>query len=176
MTMTNEELVAAISSATTEVFSMMLGIEVSAGEPFVDDSAGTESGVLALLGLAGTWVGTGSLSCSTALACRIASQMLMAEYTSINDEVLDAMAEMANMVIGNVKTKLEETLGSMNLSTPTVVYGRNFETRRVGSREWVSVPFPCDGGSLNVQVCLAEARENATAFRPGFSLPHTVQM
>lgn len=174
--MTNAESVAAITSATTEVFSMMLGIDVAAGEPFLDDSAGTESGVLALLGLAGSWVGTGSISCSASLACRIASLMLMSEYAAINDDVLDAMAEVANMVIGNVKTKLEETLGTMNLSTPTVIYGRNFETRRVGSREWVSVPFPCEGGSINVQVCLAEAQANATAFRPGFALPHSVQM
>jgi len=174
--MTNAEMVAAIASSTREVFSMMLGIEVAAGEPFMDDSAGTESGVLALLGLAGAWVGTGSISCSAPMACRIASQMLMAECASINDSVLDAVAEVANMVIGNVKTKLEETLGTMNLSTPTVVYGHNFQTRRVGSSEWVSVPFLCDDGSISVQLCLAEARENAIVFRPGFALPHAVQI
>jgi len=173
--MTNAEMVEAITTSTHEVFSMMLGIEVTAGEPFIGNSTGTDSGVLALLGLAGAWVGTGSISCSAPIACRLASQMMMTEYTAINDEVLDAMAEVANMVIGNVKTKLEETLGSMALSTPTVVYGRNFETRRVGSREWVSVPFPCDGGSINVQVCLTEAQANAAVLRPGFALPHLVQ-
>ncbi|HTP85853.1 MAG TPA: chemotaxis protein CheX [Bryobacteraceae bacterium] len=169
-------MVEAITASTCEVFSMMLGIDVNAGEPFVDDSAGTESGILALLGLAGAWVGTGSISCSAEMACRIASQMLMSEYPAVNDEVLDAIAEVANMVIGNIKTKLEEKLGSMALSTPTVIYGRNFETRRVGSREWVSVPFPCEGGVVNVQICLAEAREGATPFRPGFALPHSVQI
>ena len=174
--MTNTDLVAAITTSTCDVFSMMLGIDAAPGEPFVDDSAGTESGVLALLGLAGAWVGTGSISCSAEMACRIASQMLMAEYGAINDEVLDAVAEVANMVIGNIKTKLEETLGSMALSTPTVVYGRNFETRRVGSREWVSVPFRCEDGTVNVQICLAEAGASSPVFRPGFALPHSVQM
>ena len=174
--MTNGEMVTAITTSTQEVFYMMLGIDVTAGEPFVDDTAGAESGVLALLGLAGAWVGTGSISCSASIACRIASQMLMAECPSVNDDVLDAVAEVANMVIGNVKTKLEETLGPLALSTPTVIYGRNFQTRRVGGREWVSVPFPCDGGSINVQICLAEAQENATVLRPGFTLPHSVQI
>ena len=174
--MTNAEMATAITTSTREVFSMMLGIDVTAGEPFLGDSAGTESRVLALLGLAGAWVGTGSISCSASIACRIASEMLMAECHSINDEVLDAVAEVANMVIGNVKTKLEETLGTMALSTPTVIYGRNFETRRVGSREWVSVPFLCDGGTINVQICLAEARDNAPVFCPGFALPHSVQI
>jgi len=173
--MTNADMIGAIVASTREVFSMMLGIEVEAGEPFVGESASTESGVLALVGLAGSWVGTGSLSCSTALACHIASQMLMAPCPGINDEVLDAVAEIANMIIGNVKTQLEATLGNMALSTPTVIYGRNFETRRVGSREWVSVPFPCAGDIVNVQVCLAEAHNSAT-FRPGFALPHAVQI
>jgi chemotaxis protein CheX len=168
-------MVAAITKSTQAVFSMMLGIDVTAGEPFVGEKTGAESGVLALVGLAGAWVGTGSLSCSAEIACHLASQMLMTECPSINDDVLDAMAEVANMVVGNVKTKLEETLGPLALSTPTVVYGRHFETRRVGSREWVSVPFPCHGGCISVQVCLAEAQQNATVFRPGFALPHSVQ-
>jgi len=154
---------------------MMLGIDMQPGEPFLGDSAGTESGVLALVGLAGPWVGTGSMSCSSGLACHLASRMLMTECAGINDEVLDAFAEVANMVIGNVKTQLEAKLGAMALSTPTVIFGRNFETRRVGSREWVSVPFPCEGGAINVQVCLAEAQSDMN-FRPGFALPHTVQM
>ena len=38
--MTNAELVSAITVATHEVFSMMLGMDVKAGEPFVDASAG----------------------------------------------------------------------------------------------------------------------------------------
>jgi chemotaxis protein CheX len=173
--MTSAGMVSAITASTHDVFAMMVGMDVKAGEPFVDDSAGTASGVLALLGLAGKRVGSGSVSCSADMACRIASQMPMAEYPAINDDVLDAMAEVANMVVGNIKTKLEETLGSMALSTPTIVYGRNFETRRVGSRGWVSVPFPCEGGSVNVQICL-EAGEQSATFRPGFALPHSVQM
>jgi len=174
--LTNSELVAAITVATQEVFSMMLGLELAAGEPSTGHSAGTESGVLALVGLAGPWMGTGSLTCSPHMACRVASQMLMAEYASVNDDVLDAVAEVANMVIGNVKTILERTVGNMALSTPTVIYGRNFETRRVGGQEWISVPFPCEGEDIRVQLCLAPARNAGGVLRAGFALPHAVEM
>jgi chemotaxis protein CheX len=132
--------------------------------------------VLALVGLAGPWMGTGSITCTPRLACRLASQMLMAEYAAVDDEVLDAVAEVANMVIGNVKTELERIVGPMALSTPTVIYGHNFETRRIGGQEWISVPFPCDGQELRVQLCLAPAREPRATLGPGFALPHTVQM
>jgi CheY-specific phosphatase CheX len=45
--------------------------------------------------------------------------------------VLDAFAELIDMIIGNVKTALEEHLGPMGMSVPTVVHGKNFTTRTV---------------------------------------------
>jgi len=171
-----DEMVAAISNATTEVFSVMLGMDLEKGAAYTERCAGTESGILALVGVAGPWMGTGSISCTPQLACKVAGQMLMSEYDSVNDEVLDAIAEVANMIIGNIKTALEQVAGAMALSTPTVIYGRNFETRRVGSQEWVSVPFACGTEIVHVQLCLAPARDESRALRPGFALPHTVQM
>ena len=45
------------------------------------------------------------------LACRICSQMLMTESSAVNEEVLDAVAELTNMIIGSVKTDLESISG-----------------------------------------------------------------
>ena len=84
---------------------------------------------------------------------------MMCEYTSVNEEVLDAVAEVTNMIMGNVKTSLEEDLGAMGLSIPTVVYGRNFSSRTVGKQEWSVVPFKVGTEDLEVQVCLAPGRE-----------------
>lgn len=173
---TDAELVEAITQATREVFSMMMSMELQPGDAFCGRSAGTEAGVLALVGLAGAWNGTGSLSCSPQMACRLASQMLMTEYAAIDDEVLDAIAEVANMIIGNIKTELEKKVGCMALSTPTVIFGHNFETRRIGGQEWTTVPFPCEGEQIRVQVCLAPAHNGDAAQRPGFALPHAVQL
>ena len=49
--------------------------------------------------------------------------MLMSEFDAVTEDVLDAMAEMANMIFGNVKTELEEQLGGLGLSIPTVIFG-----------------------------------------------------
>jgi chemotaxis protein CheX len=62
------------------------------------------------------------------------------------------------MILGNVKTGLEEELGPMGLSIPTVIYGRNFTTRSVGNSQWTVVPFECAGETVNVHVCLTPAR------------------
>ena len=91
------------------------------------------------------------------MACKIASAMLMAEYDSVDDDVLDAIAEVANMVVGNIKNLIEDDLGPMGLSTPTVISGCDFETRTPGNPDWVLVPFECDGETVTVQVVLAPA-------------------
>src|SRR5690242_19577030 len=121
----HEQLIGIVRAATTEVLSTMFGMEVTE-EPAYTEQAGAPSteGVLAFVGLAGKWAGTGALGCSASLACYLCSQMLMTEYTAMNDEVLDAVAELTNMIIGNVKPQLEEQLGPMGLSIPTVFYGR----------------------------------------------------
>src|SRR3954454_2040016 len=158
--LTHNDLVSLVRGATESVFETMLGQTIEAGNAYLDSVASPSSnGVVSFIGLAGAWMGTGSISCSASCACRIASQLLMSEYSAVDDEVLDAVAEVTNMIIGNVKTSLEERLGPMGLSIPTVIYGRNFSSRTVGKQEWTVVPFNCDGERLEVQLCLAEQRD-----------------
>ena len=175
--LSQDELVQAIRGATEEVFSTMLNLEITAGEVFEEkEEAVPSSGVVSLIGLAGSWVGSGSLACSAACAAKIATALLMAPYSAIDEDVLDAVAEVTNMIIGNVKTALEARLGSMGLSTPTVIYGRNFQTRSSGNQKWTVVPFALGEDRMCVQICIApndDAGKKTT--RTGFPMPHLVR-
>jgi chemotaxis protein CheX len=175
---TSANLSEAIKAATHDVFLMMLGVEIKPGEVFMEkQERAPASGVVSLIGLAGPWVGTGSLSCTADFACRIAGQMLMTEYPAICEDVLDAVAEITNMIIGNVKTTLEHRLGSMLLSTPTVIYGRNFQTRSARNQEWTVVPFEWGAERMCVQVCIAPNKDaESTTVRPGFPVPHMLNV
>ena len=145
-----------ICAASANVFSTMLGQEFAPGEASLEQGTPEPNdGVVSFIGIAGTWAGTGSISCSPALACRLCSQMLMMEATSVDAEVLDAVAELTNMIIGSVKTDLEQHLGPLGLSIPTVVYGRNFKTKSAGQHEWIVVNFDWDGEPLTIKFCLA---------------------
>jgi len=148
-------IVHSIDRATRQVFSTMLGVQLRAGEAAVEDaSADAKCEVRSFVGLAGAWAGAGSLSCSDRTARKIYSHMLALEAHSVNEEVLDAVAELTNMVLGNVKTELEHQLGPIGLSIPTVIYDRNFKTK-TASTEWIVVRFLWDGDYLSVKVCLA---------------------
>jgi chemotaxis protein CheX len=148
-------IVNSISQSTAQVFATMLGVEIRCGESSIENSMpSANDGVVSFIGLAGAWAGTGSLSCSPVLACRICASMLMCEANAVNEEVLDTVAELTNMIIGSVKTELEEHLGPLGLSIPTVVYGRNFRAKSAGSTEWFAVRFHWDDETLLVKLCL----------------------
>jgi len=150
-----------LTDSTLQVFSTMLGVDIASGDAAVESSMPESmEGVVSFIGLAGSWAGTGSVSCSPLLACRICSQMLMCEAPAVNEEVLDTVAELTNMIIGSVKTDLEQYLGPLGLSIPTVVYGRNFKTKSAGNTEWIVVHFQWDGEALIVKLCL-EPKERA---------------
>ncbi len=156
---TREEIVEWVTHSTNEVFSTMLGMEAQFGEHFIEDPGkGLTMGVIGIIGLVGEWTGTAVVSCSSPLACKIANTLFMQEYPSVTDEVLDAVAEMTNMIIGNLKNSLETKLGQMGLSIPAVVFGRNFATRRSGKESWYVIQFVVDGERFDVQLCIAPSQ------------------
>src|SRR5450631_2753618 len=138
----------------------MLGTQLPTGEVTVEGTvegatSAASDGVVSFIGIAGSWAGTGSLSCSAAMACRLCAAMLTTEAPSVNEDVLDAVAEITNMIIGSVKTDLEAEIGPLGLSIPTVVFGRNFKTRSAAAAEWIHVRFLWDEDPLLIKMCLA---------------------
>ncbi len=176
--MKHQEIVTeSIGKAAAEVFSTMLGVELPPGEAGIENGTPPVSdGVVSLVGLAGSWVGIGCLSCSPAMACRFCSLMLMTEVTAVNEDVLDAVAELTNMIIGGVKNDLEHHLGQLGLSIPTVVFGRNFRTKNAGTTEWVVVRYSWEGESLSVKLALTPAERAAQTLSQTAGHPCTLDM
>lgn len=155
-----ERLVNTVANAAREVFATMLGLEIQIGESFIESPTPTPSQkVVAVIGLAGQWIGTGMVSCSPEMACRISSLMLMANCEAVTEDVLDAMAEMANMIFGNMKTELEDQLGALGLSIPTVIFGRTFAIRTLGPQSCTVVPIHAGEDRMELVICLTSNRD-----------------
>lgn len=154
-----EQIVAAVRSATEDVFSTMLNLPLAAEDPRAESAEPRSfDGVVALVGVAGSWTGSGRISCTARFACQLAGALLMSSYEAVNEDVLDAVAEVANMIIGNVKTVFEERLGPLGLSVPTVIFGRNYQTRSAGGQDWMVVPFRSGEEQVEVRFCLMPTR------------------
>jgi chemotaxis protein CheX len=170
-------LIQSVTEATTEVFSMMLGMDCEyvglAGPPKVPDL-----GIISLVGITGDWGGSGVFCCSPGLATIACARMLGEEPSqsggSVNDEILDVVAEITNMMIGNVKNGLEAVTGPLAISVPTVIHGRNFEFRNITGVRAVALAFRTEGEVFEVRISLAPTAEQ-TAMRsriPVLGLAH----
>lgn len=157
--MDQQLVIDALRSSTQKVFSTMLGLEAAAGPAYSERTPpGPSDGLISLIGMAGPWIGTGSLGCSQSFECRISGALLMTEIAAVNEEVLDALAELTNMIFGNFKTTAEEYLGPLGLTIPTVIHGYKFSARSPGRETWTVAPFACDGDRLELKLCLVPNR------------------
>jgi chemotaxis protein CheX len=165
-----------VVSATTEVFTMMLDMEVNNTGDAVE-AAPTEAGLVSIVGITGDWAGSGLFCCSPAFASVICSKMLGSALDpgngAIGEEVLDVVAEVTNMVIGNIKNSLEGVVGPLAISVPTVIHGRNFHFRNLAGLSRSATVFEANGEKFEVRVSLAPAQQAASRPRiPVFGLAH----
>ena len=164
-----------VLTAAQEVFSTMLGMEAIKIPALSNaDTANERERVVSLIGLAGDYIGTGMIGYSPKFACKAASAMMMSEYTAVDGEVLDATGEIANMIFGNVKTAVESRVGALGLSIPTVIFGRNFSTRSMGSQSWISVPMKVEGEEMDIRFCLAPNSAVIGQVKHGFKRDHAL--
>jgi chemotaxis protein CheX len=162
-----EQIVGCLSAAAYEVFTVMLATDIVAGEPYSEKNPpGCTDTLMSLIGLAGEWTGTGGIRCTAACACRMASAFLLTEYEAVNSEVLDALAELTNMIVGNFKLLMEPHTGPLGLSIPSVVYGRNYTLRNGSSEEWTVVPFHFGNETFEIRICLMHSLKERAVVQP----------
>jgi chemotaxis protein CheX len=142
-----------IQAAAAKVFSTMLDKTLTCEQAYDEDARGSSLlAVSAQISLVGARSITSLMLCSGPTACVIASAMLLEECPAVDAEVLDAVAEIANMIMGTMKTDMDAQLGTANLSIPTVTFGQDFAVYN-NSKGWVVVPFSMDGAPFTVKLC-----------------------
>jgi chemotaxis protein CheX len=167
----HHKLLQVVQETTSSVFATMVGMTVTSSQISLEkQSTVVNAGLAAMVGMAGPVSGSGCLAMSKSFGCYAASRFLMAEYSDVNDDVLDAVAEITNMIVGGLKTALEEDLGPMGLSIPTVVFGESYVTRSPSMVERMVISFRCEDEGIEerdftVTVCLVSERQNRNYLR-----------
>ena len=134
-----------LGEAVREVFSMMVGVEVTVPEA---DVPSTQADVTGMVGLAGEICGVLSVRCSRNAANKIASQMLGVPLTEAGAHHSDAIGEISNMVAGNFKAKLDGLQDKCMLSVPTVITGEDYQLHSLAEGDRIELPFMYEGESL----------------------------
>jgi len=118
--------------SVVDTFSTMLNCEARRGEMRLNATGQMPYPISGVIGLSGKAVGTVVINLSEEVALQAASAMLMMEITQLDDDVLDAVGELANMVAGAAKAELKEY--DLSVSLPTVVTGSDHDIRFAHSR------------------------------------------
>jgi len=109
-----------------EVFETMVFMDLAeATEP---DQKIEGWALLSSITFKGPFEGCLAVCCNVDCAKAIAVNMLALDLEEVGEEeTCDAMGEIANMVMGSVKARLQNEIGNVEVSIPSVVSGRSLQ-------------------------------------------------
>ena len=142
-----EKLVA----ATRDVFHTMVQLEVQP-ETAVQRTPHLGCAISGVLGLAGDLCGLLSIHCPETLALAATGNLLGIEIERVDDDVRDAIGEIANMIAGGVKSALAGDDMSLELSIPTTVTGCGYRVHSFSGARQLLIPFTTCCGRFWVEL------------------------
>ena len=155
--MTEEQLIKSLIKDVEDVFVNMVGVEDLMHLPIqIDVTTHFKECLTAMVGLAGTYNGLVSVHIPWPLAISFTSLMLGMEVTEIDDDVNDAMGEIANMVAGSFKQHLSKGGSDIQLSTPSVVNGADYIVSSGNDLENITLKFATDDEWFMVAISIEE--------------------
>ncbi len=144
-----------------EAFETMVMLPISEVEADAAGAGGVETSLTGSLTFGGPLQGALLVQCDLDSAGAIARSMMMMEADEEIEEgeIKDAIGEIANLVLGGLKSRVAGTVGEIKVSVPTVVKG--CEVRPALGKDSVRVEINAQGAGCNVKLVVGyrEPRE-----------------
>lgn len=141
-----------IIAATQEVFSTMLMLDVAGEDVSGAGRRAVQSNVTSMIGLGGGLRGMLAIHCPGAVARNITGALLGMEVLELDEDVRDAMGEIANMVAGNLKTAFTGIDVNVELAIPTSVIGESYRISGLAGATRHCISFQLDSESFWVEL------------------------
>lgn len=141
--------------ATTCILSTMACLEATPGKPFVKKDQKALGDVSAIIGVTGPKNGTISVSFSRDSATALVHGMLGDAVEDLDQDIQDAVGEVANMISGQARASIAEGGLMLQGSTPSVVSGKDHLIVHMTKAPVMAIPFSSPGGGFIVEFCLA---------------------
>ncbi len=136
-----DQLAKYIIDATQEVFSTMVMMDAAGDYPLQEPITRFQCSITGMVGFAGLYSGVISVHCPVELAKKITSAMLGIDCDEVNEDLNDAIGEIANMLGGGVKQVLSKGGLDVKLSIPTVISGEDYTVNSLSDIDCVVIPF-----------------------------------
>jgi chemotaxis protein CheX len=148
--------------ATKNIFKTMVATDIETGKPYIKEGNVSKGDISSIIGMNGTCERDGKnldfkgqlvISFPEKTFLKVASAMLMEEYTEVN---ADMGGEIVNMVMGNAKRDLTPLGYKMGMASPSTVTGKDHQIKYMNGVNVVVIPILCAHGELFLEICYDE--------------------
>jgi chemotaxis protein CheX len=141
-----------IINGTKDVFSTMLMQEIEGQDISSQPKSGIQSNLTSMIGLGGGIRGMLAVHCPAEVAQAITGSFLGMEVDEIDEDVKDAIGEIANMVAGNLKIAYAEAGLNVELAIPTSVIGDSFRISGISGAQRHNISFQLESGTFWIEL------------------------
>jgi chemotaxis protein CheX len=127
-------------------------LDVTPGEPYKRKHSALKNSISGLIGMAGNIKGLLAIHLPNEAALAITTAFLGMDVEEIDEDVRDAIGELANMLGGNLKAALDPKGSDIKLSMPTSVSGEEYSIDTIADAEEITVPFELEGSTFLVEL------------------------
>ena len=139
-------------AATLQALEVMAAVRPRRGKPFVKNGRTAEGDISGVIGLGGEASGSVAITFTADLAKRIYSGMVGQEATELDEDVRDAVGEIANMIAGGAKATLSQEGYNFRIAIPSIVVGEKHTIEHKGKGPCLVVPFDLEGETFWLEV------------------------
>lgn len=153
----NVEYINPFINVSVNLMKMICNETVSRGKVYIKDSTFSSDNVVIIIGVAGEIKGQVFFSMNSTTACNIASTMMFGtEVKELDDMAKSAIAELGNMIMGNVSTEFFNNGIKIDITPPTVLVGKDMALSTRGLKT-ICIPLLLEKlGKIEIDVALTE--------------------
>ena len=148
------EILNCFISATVSVLRSVAGVHPRQGRARIKKADDASYDISGVVGLTGQVQGLVVLSFREAPALEVVGRFLGEPVSKVDDQVLDAVGELANIVAGGAKKALVDAEYDLKISIPSVIRGRDHKIWKPTSIPCFEIPFEIGSGPFAVELCL----------------------
>lgn len=143
-------------SSIQNVFSTMLQLPVTVGDPRIKQGAAVTYDVSGIIGMSGDVVGSIVLSFPKETAVRLVALFTGTEVAPDHPDFADAIGELTNMISGNAKGMFSGKR-KVTISCPSVVVGQGHTVAAPKDTPTIAIPCSTDCGELVIELTIQQA-------------------
>lgn len=153
----NVEYINPFINVSINLVQMVCNVKAERGQIYMKNSTFMAESVVIIIGVAGEFKGQVFFSMGEQTACKIASAMMFGmEVNALEEMAKSAIAELGNMIMGNVSTEFYNNGIKIDITPPTVLVGNDIAVS-TKSLKTICIPIMLENmGKIEIDIAVTD--------------------